>query len=89
MSFISIAGNLSITCDNDLVSLYVNGEQVKGMKDTKTWGKTSTVALTSTVRSVAVECVDHGVIAGIIASSDSGLVTDGSWKCSSKYTKEW
>ena len=53
------------------------------------WQKTSTIPLSSTTKVMAIECVDIGSNEGIIASTNDGMMTDGSWKCSPEAVEGW
>ena len=53
------------------------------------WRKTSFLTIPAGTSVVAIECVDLGSAEGILVSSDSGLVTDESWLCSSSREAGW
>ena len=76
---------MAVTCDNKLLGVYVNGKRVRvsPSKNVNNWGKTKFVKLFAGAKTVGIHCSDHGVIAGMIASTNNGIVTNGRWKCTS------
>ena len=78
---------LFATCDNKM-KVYIDGvlHEDDNMLD---WQKTSTIPLNSDTRVMAIECEDVGSQEGILASTNDGMVTDGSWKCSPEAVEGW
>ena len=70
------------------MKVYVDGELYNdaNMND---WQKPSTIALMSDTKVVAIECEDVGSQEGILASTNDGMLTDGSWKCSPEAVDGW
>ena len=55
----------------------------------KNWEKTSEVSIPPHTEVIAISCKDTGGGEGIVASTTTGIVTDGSWKCSSVKEDNW
>ena len=55
------------------------------------WGQVGYVDGPAGTNTIAVQCTDRGVIAVLMASSTSGLITDGSgsWWCTSTLETDW
>ena len=70
------------------MKVYIDGElhEDDNMLD---WQKTSTIPMSSDTRVMAIECEDVGSQEGILASTNDGVVTDGSWKCSPEAIEGW
>lgn len=75
------AFTITATCDN-VMNIFVDGVLLG--KSSNLW-KSSTYTLSGVPSVVAIECMDQGVIGGILASLSNGVNTDRSWKCSSMY----
>ena len=64
-----------------------------GVKYTDTamthYAKTSEVSIPPHNEVIAISCKDTGGNEGIVASTTTGIVTDGSWKCSSVKEDNW
>ena len=74
------------TCDNKM-ELYADGELV--ISNDK-WNTAVDVNLPADTTVIAVECEDVGVIGGIRASFNQGIITtDSSWKCSATLEEGW
>ena len=86
--------NVVATCD-DVMDVYVNGIPITlPSAETVTYPLTSTFQINPGNRNtcsnvLAIRCRDTGIIAGILASADNGLITDSSWRCSDKYEQGW
>ena len=85
-----IPSTLTISCDNVIDALYLDGQQTSVDNPTD-WRQVGHVDVPAGTNTVAVQCTDHGVVYGLIASSSSGLVTDGSgsWRCTSTLETDW
>ena len=53
------------------------------------WSQSHTIPVPSGTKGVGLECQNRGGLYGIVASTASGIVTDGSWSCSSKNVPGW
>jgi hypothetical protein len=80
--------DLSITVDNALLGLYVDGKQVPMSKlpNAANWKKVDVVKIPARTRVIGVSARDKGVVAGILASISGkrDFVTDAKWKCTKK-----
>ena len=75
-------------CD-DILKVYLDGVLTLENKD---WPHAHTIPVPSGTKVVGLECQDlstPGGGHGIVASTASGIVTDGSWSCSSKNVQGW
>ena len=68
---------LSVTCDNQM-KVFADGVHLGSNNN---WKETTHVTIPADTGVITIECYDHGVAGGIIASGSNGLVTDASWKC--------
>ena len=73
------------TCDNEL-KVYLDGVLVFEVDD---YTQSHTIPVPSGNKVLGLECKDRGGGYGIVASTASGIVTDGSWSCSSKNVQGW
>ena len=48
-----------------------------------------TLDVPAATKVIGIACHDRGGHYGIVASTDSGIVTDDTWVCSSKYVEGW
>jgi len=80
-------GSLFATCDNEM-EVFLDGVKYTdaAMKD---YQKTSKVSIPRNTHVIAIYGKDWGGAEGIIASTTTGIVTDGSWKCSSVKEDNW
>jgi len=80
-------GSLFTTCD-DVMELFLDGVKYTdaAMKDVR---QTSEVSFPLDTGVIAISCKDTGGWEGILASTTTGIVTDGSWKCSSVKEDYW
>jgi len=80
-------GSLFTTCD-DVMELFLDGVNYTdaAMKDVR---QTSEVSFPLDTGVIAISCKDTGGWEGILASTTTGIVTDGSWKCSSVKEDNW
>jgi hypothetical protein len=79
--------DLTITVDNTLEELYIDGVQIPigALPNRLDWPSVDVVSIPRTTQVVAVFGSDAGVIAGILASAAGDLLlTNGSWKCVDK-----
>ncbi len=70
------------------MELFADGKCLVGSNDGH-WTKTSLFSLPPVVTTVAIKCIDRGVIGGTLASFSNGKVTDGSWKCTNTFHSGW
>ena len=68
------------------MELYADGELVAS---STSWQTTQTAVLARTPRVPAVDCLDLGVVGGILLSASNGLHTDGTWRCSTIWEENW
>ena len=91
MAFCYTGPKLKFTCDNQVLGVYANGRRLK-VKAAKgslgNWGKTKSVILPKRIKTIGIHCIDKGVIAGILASSSNGLITNGKWECTRRVTRK-
>merc|ERR1711962_1584226 len=81
------AESLFTTCDNEM-EVFLDG--VKYMDaEMKEWKNTSKVSIPPHTDVIAIYGKNTGGPEGIIASTSTGIVTDGSWKCSSVKEDNW
>ena len=71
-------------------ALYLDGQPINVDNPTD-WRQVGYVDVPAGTNTIAVQCTDEGVIAGLMASSTSGLITDGSgsWRCTSTMEAGW
>jgi hypothetical protein len=84
--------NLRITVDNVLLALFIDGVRVRQSKlrNAARWTTADVIRIPATTRVIAVSARDRGVVAGILAEvSGDGLVTDKSWKCTTRAYSNW
>lgn len=79
---------LTVTVDNQIIELYLDGTQVTGLKNKDTWGAVDTVHVPAATKVIAIKGFDYGQIAGILASG-TFYKTDASWKCTNVYSDGW
>lgn len=81
---------MTATCDNQM-KVYFDGVLQTGLPQTDldNWRVTTQIAVPPGTVMVGIECYDEHVVAGILASFDNGLVTDGSWSCSDTEVPGW
>jgi hypothetical protein len=76
---------ISAICD-DILKVYVNGLLVAE----SVWGYSTTVTVNVAPPGVVgVNCVDIGGNAGIMLSTSTNMVSDGSWRCSNTFQDRW
>ena len=84
--FSVLVTSLAIAAD-DVVHVYnANGHVVLTNNQ---WWQAQTTTLQSNTCVLTVSAVDGGVLAGILAETSTGVVTDASWKCSMVYSWNW
>ena len=86
----AVASTLTISCDNVIDALYLDGV-LTSVDNPTDWRQVGYVDVPAGTNTIAVQCTDRGVIAGLMASSTSGLITDGSgsWRCTSTLETDW
>jgi len=80
-------GSLFATCDNEM-EVFLDGVKYTDAA-MKHWEKTSEVSIPPHTDVIAISCKDTGYTEGFVASTTTGIVTDGSWKCSSVKEDNW
>ena len=83
---------LRATCDN-VMTVFVDGVQ-QAAEGLDNWPAESQISVPSNFKVIGIQCLDYGVIPGILASlhdenGDEVLVTDKSWTCSQKQEEGW
>jgi len=76
--------SLSLTADNEIKALYINGVQVPNscLPNAADWTKVDTVPLPTMTKTIAVQLVDWRAAFGFLASSsDLQILSNGLWKC--------
>ena len=86
----NIADIISVTCDNRVDEVHMNGCQPPITGNVESWSAANTATIGGTVRLLAIKCFDEGGgWAGIVASTTSGLVSDTQWKCTDQFYPNW
>lgn len=81
---------LSITADNEISHLYIDGCEFTNLKNGKVWEKADSVTLSLTANVIAVQILNVGDVGGLLASTDTiSLRTDVTWKVTTNYTSGW
>merc|ERR1719283_57177 len=81
-------GSLIVNCDNHM-ELFLDGVKHTTDAAMNVWDRPSKVSIPPHTGVIAIYCKDTGGNQGIIASTSTGIVTDGSWKCSSVKEDNW
>ena len=95
--------NITSCLNGALILLYkVNGLTFTSLADDEHWVYTDgvevghgflslpiTVTIPDRTKLIAVKAVDYNNYAGFIGSLSTGLVTDGSWKCTRDLVTDW
>lgn len=76
----------TFTCDNAM-ELFADGKSLG--KDNSNWGIADTFLVPGDTRVISVAGQHFGGAFGVIGSLSNGLVTNGSWKCSSVLSPGW
>jgi hypothetical protein len=88
-----LAVNLTITVDDSLLALYIDGVRVPQFKlpNADKWGAVDVIEISATTRVIAVSGKDVGRVIACILAEVSGdrLVTDTSWKCTTRAPSTW
>ena len=79
---------LHATCDNKM-KVFIDGFLQAEDGAMANWMLTSLLTMSPSTEVLAIECLDLGAQEGILASSDNGILTDGSWSCSKVYVEGW
>ena len=66
--------------------VYLDGVLVAESPD---WRTVTSVPVPAETQVIGIACQDFGVAYGIVGSTDSGIVTDASWTCSSENVPGW
>ena len=78
------------SCADETHIIYVDGKQVNSNPAVNDWTQTIITPIPSNARVIAISVTNIQNNAGFKASfSDGSVVTDGSWKCSEKFTDGW
>ena len=77
--------NATFTCDNEM-EIFADGQS---LGTDGYWRKPTSYIVPGNTRVLSVEGKDTGWQFGIIGSTSHGLVTDGTWKCSSSFSSGW
>ena len=80
---------LRATCD-DAMRVWIDGvlqTQTPGVND---WTKVMEYQYSDCTQLIAIECTDkHYVVIGLLADTSTGIVSDGTWKCTRTYYAGW
>ena len=71
------------------MKVYFDGVLQKHEVDMNYPGKTSWLCIPAGTRVLAIECEALHLPPGILASTNTSVVTDGSWHCSGKAAEGW
>ena len=66
--------------------MYFDGDKAL---EGENWLNALTVDVPAATKVIGIACEDLVGRYGIVASTDSGIVTDDTWVCSSKYVDGW
>ena len=85
---------LTVTCDNEVESLFIDGKQEKELEAHDQWKVEKTVTIPESSTVIAIQCTDYDGDPGILASVESSdgtilLVSDNSWTCSPTFERGW
>jgi len=80
-------GSLFVACDNR-AEVFLDGVQFTDPAMDQ-WDKTSEISLPSNTKTIAISCRNSEGHYGIKASTDSGIVTDGTWRCNNIKEDNW
>ena len=82
--------NLSITADDILIHLFIDGREITDLKNADNWQYLDTLDLPCTARIIAIEANDSAGVGAILASTDDGYIkTNSSWKCTNTTIEGW
>jgi len=84
---ISARESLFVACD-DHAEVFLDGVQFTDPAMDH-WDKTSEISLPFNTKTIAIFCRNSGGPYGIKASTDSGIVTDGTWRCNNIKEDNW
>ena len=76
-----------VTVDNEM-EFYLDGAKITD-DAMKTWNSVSTITYPLNTRVIAIYGRNTGGPKGILASTTTGIVTDGSWRCSNELMDGW
>ena len=81
-----VATSMVATCDDTNMKVYFDGVQQTPVpaSEANSWNTASTIDIPSGTSVVGIECENGGGTGGILASFDNGVVTDGTWQCSTQ-----
>ena len=80
---------LRATCD-DAIRVWIDGVLQTQTTGVNNWIKVTEYEYSDCAQVIAVECTDkHDVAMGMLAETSTGVVSDGSWKCTRTYQAGW
>jgi len=81
---------LYITVDDQIVDLYIDGQQYTNLPNGNTWNVPDLITLPAAPSLIAVSAHNLAFYAGVLASDSDGRITDStSWKCSYNLEAGW
>jgi len=82
--------NLSVTADDQVISLSIDGREITDLKNAGDWQYPDTLNVPCNARVIAIEAIDTGDVGGIRASTNDGHIkTNSSWKCTNTRIQDW
>ena len=86
LSVASYPNVLTATCD-DSMRVWIDGvEQTQNTAGVHSWQQVTRYEYSDCAKVIAIQCTDVANVAmGLLASTSTGVVTDGSWKCYGNY----
>ena len=81
---------LTATCD-DSMRVWIDGvEQTHNTNGVHAWSTPTRYEYSRCAKVIAIQCIDVADAAiGLLASTSTGVLTDGTWKCSGSYESGW
>lgn len=80
---------MTATCDNKMKVYFDGVLQAAPSAELNNWPQSSKFRVPIGTKVVGIECDDVGVVGGILASFSTGMVTDDTWQCSSRFSPSW
>ena len=76
---------MAFTCDDVVKGVYVNRRLFRVPKQMlDNWGQATLTSLPKGLRTLGIYCVNKVGHAGILASTNTGILTNGRWRCTNR-----
>ena len=79
---------LYVTGDDWLPNVYVNDVKLP-ISESTGWSTVDSATWSGETYVIAIECVDTFLDGGVLASTNIGVMTDSTWKCSNQFVDNW